>query len=84
MTPVPRLKRGQIVKVDGRKAIVLKVGRSQCYSAVVRYQVHELVAILTEVPFWLDQGAIEVVKEPNPHNVRWAKDFCKSHLIPDV
>jgi hypothetical protein len=86
MTPNGKLQAGDMIEDTGNgdRAIVVKVGRSSCYSIVVvkrsRPAEHTLI---TEVPFYLDNGRLRWINR-KPENVGWAKAYCKSVLVPDV
>lgn len=77
-----RLKRGQLITVNGTKAIVLSVGRERSYSAVV-YKEDGSTPLITEVPWWIEQGNIKP-GPVNAHRVRWARDYCATHDVLEL
>lgn len=84
MTPTGKLQVGDMIQAgtESKPSIVVAVGRSECYSAVIAYEdgTHKLVS---EVPFWLKHGSTRFLNR-KPANVKWAKQYARTHALPDV
>lgn len=89
-----RLRNGNIIEVNGRKAIVIKAGKSRTMqSAFVEYEGGG-TQLLTEVAFWMagKSPVIQLLDQdgtPKPKNVRYAKAWRDVNArtrndIPDI
>lgn len=90
MTASPtRPKKGNIVSVNGRLALVIKVGRSQMYSIFVLYG-DGTTKLITEAAWWMQQGSLSLEdgpdQKPQSHNVKKANEYIAAHAItiPDI
>lgn len=76
MTAYSGFRVGDVVRigdVGDVRAIILKVGRGNSRSILIKYE-QGPVKIVTEVDYWQDQGILPVLSR-KPKNVQWAKEF---------
>jgi len=64
------------------KALVLKVGRGMTRSILV-YQPGGRVKVITEFDYWAEHWNWRIISR-RPKNKVWAKNYRKTHTLPDV
>ena len=71
-----RLLTGDVISVNGKRAILVALGRGLSRAGFVVFEDMKTTKLITEIDYWHEQGYISFVSR-KASNKRWAAEYRK-------